>query len=515
MKHLTRLIGLLTAAALLASPCIPVRADGGRTVLVTDTQSLIDALADARAGDEIVLREGIYENSKWIGKWAVFFAEASGTAEMPITIRSEDPEHPATLCGGDQESKIVLWITGDYWHIEDLRFCEAQKGIVLDQSCHSIISGCEVYNIGLEGIHLRDDSAYCLIENCQIHDTGTVKPQYGEGIYIGSAVGTEGYGFECHYNTVRGCDISRVAAECIDIKEFTCGTLVENCTFDGSCISGENGANSFIEIKGNDVVIRNNVGYRNGCEQQLYGFDLYAPLPEWGQNATIYQNTLYLDSSEIATVAGWKCAAHVFRNTVDPSDCTIGSNGNRIMDIQRISLPCDADENGLVNSEDVQTLTNYVHGRDIAYLSQENADLCADGELDVFDLAMLKRRAHEAHEKPVFTVHFRKEKPGKWRACNGLGSHTVTFTVKAQPGAALNTAYMYWDPYLPNEETGKDGKNVTERLGDLIADENGILTVIAALPEDAVSLALEFWGYSLDGEKLDKDAIVLESVTAQ
>ncbi len=515
MKHLTRLTGLLTAAALLASPCIPVRADGGRTVLVTDTQSLIDALADARAGDEVVLREGIYENGKWIGKWAVFFAEASGTAAQPITIRSEDPDHPATLCGVDQENKIVLWITGDYWHIENLRCCEAQKGIVLDRSCHSVISGCEVYNVGLEGIHLRDDSAYCLIENCKIHDTGTVKPQYGEGIYIGSAIGTEDYGFECHYNTVRGCEISRVAAECIDIKEFTCGTLVEDCTFDGSCISGENGANSFIEIKGNDVVIRNNTGCRNGCEQQLYGFDLYAPLPEWGQNATIYQNTLYLDSSEISTVAGWKCSANVFRNTVDPADCTIGSNGNRIMDIQRISLPCDADENGLVNDEDAKVLTDHIHGRDISHISQENADLCADGELDVFDLAMLKRRAHEAHEKPVFTVHFRKEKAGKWRTCNGLGSHQVTFTVKAQPGAELNTAYMYWAPYLPNEETGKDGRSVVEGLGELTADADGILTVTVELPEDAVSLALEFWGYALNGETLDKDEIVLESVTAQ
>ena len=46
-----------------------------------------------------------------------------------------------------------------------------------------------------------------------------------------------------------------------------------------SCISGENGGNSFIEIKGNDVIIRHNTGHRNGCEKQLYGFDLYAPVP--------------------------------------------------------------------------------------------------------------------------------------------------------------------------------------------------------------------------------------------
>ena len=508
-------LAVFAASVMMTVSGIPTAAaDKTREVLVTNTQELIGALADAQAGDEIILREGTYENDKWTGKWAAFFAEASGTAEKPITIRSEDPAHPATLCGVNQESKIVLWITGDYWRIEDLRMAEAQKGIVLDRSSHSVISGCEVFRIGSEGIHLRDDSSFCLIDNCKIHDTGTVTPKYGEGIYIGSAVGTEGYGFDCHYNTVRGCEISRVAAECIDIKEFTVGTLVENCTFDGSCISGENGANSFIEIKGNDVIIRWNTGYRNGCEQQLYGFDLYAPLPEWGQNARIYENTLYLDSEEVSTFAGWKCSAYVFRNTIDPPECTVNKNANRIMDIQRIAYPGDVDENAVLNAEDARVLTDAVHGRNKAYLSAENADLDGDGQLDVFDLALLKRRLHEESAPPVFTVNYKTEQPGKWRACNGLGNHTVTFTVKAKPGTQLNSAVMYWDPNYPNEETGKNGKTLTERLGKLEPDAYGIVTVTVDLPEDAVSLALEVWDY-LDGkEKLDKSLLEITEVTA-
>ena len=506
----------ICAAVLLTLSGMPaaVNADGTREVLVADTQELLAALADAQAGDEIILREGIYENDKWTGKWAAFFAEASGTAEKPITIRSEDPDHPATLCGVSQESKIVLWITGDYWRIENLRMSEAQKGIVLDKSCHSLISGCEIFNIGLEGIHLRDDSSYCLIENCKIHDTGTVKPQYGEGIYIGSAVGTEGYGFDCHYNTVRGCEISRVAAECIDIKEFTVGTLVEDCIFDGSCISGENGANSFIEIKGNDVIIRRNTGYRNGCEQQLYGFDLYAPLPEWGQNARIYENTLYLDSEEVSSFAGWKCSAYVFRNVIDPPGCTVNKNANRIMDILNIDAPGDADANAAVNAEDAQVLTDVIHGRNQAYFSAENADLDGDGQLDVFDLGLLKRCLHDEPVSPVFTVSYRTEQPGKWRACNGLGNHTVTYTVKARPGTQLNSAIMYWDPNYPNEETGKNGKTITQRLGKLEPDADGLLRVSVDLPEDAVSLALDVWDY-LDGtEKLDKETLEIVQLTA-
>ena len=514
--HILRQLTAAGTAVLLTLAGMPaaVLAKGTREVLVTDTQELIAALADAQAGDEIILREGIYTNDKWTGKWAAFFAEASGTAEKPITIRSEDPARPATLSGVTQENKIVLWITGDHWNIQNLRMTEAQKGIVLDKSCYSTISGCEVYNIGLEGIHLRDDSSYCVIEHCSIHDTGTVKPQYGEGIYIGSAVGTEGYGFDCHYNTVRGCDISRVAAECIDIKEFTVGTLVEDCVFDGSCISGENGANSFIEIKGNDVIIRRNTGYRNGCEQQLYGFDLYAPLPEWGQNARIYENTLYLDSAEVSSFAGWKCSAYVFRNVIDPPDCTVNKNANRIMDILKIDLPGDADENAVLNAEDARVLTDVIHGRQPAYWSADNSELDGDGQVDVLDLGLLKQRLHTEPVLPVFTVSYRTEQPGKWRACNGLGNHTVTFTVKARPGTQLHSAVMYWDPNYPNEETGKNGKTITQRLGDLEPDADGILRVSVDLPEDAVSLALDVWDY-LDGkEKLDKETLEIVQVTA-
>ena len=511
----SRQLAVLLSAALLGCQCaVPVRADGSREVLVTTVQELHDALADAQAGDTILVREGVYENDKWLGKWAAFFAEATGTPDNPITLRSEDPDHPATICGVTQENKVALSIMGDYWRIENLRVCEAAKGIVLDQSSHSIISGCEVFNIGTEGVHLRDDSSYCLVENCNIHDTGTVTPKYGEGVYIGSAVGTEGYGFNCHYNTVRGCTISNVAAECVDIKEFTLGTIVEDCTFDGSGIAGENGANSFIEIKGNDVIVRRNTGYRNGNDKQLYGFDLYCPLPEWGQNARIYENTLYLDDAKVNSLAGWKCSALVFRNTVDPPECAIGSNGNRIMDAQAITLPGDADENGLLQTEDIHTLQACLHGSKVPHLSGENADLCKDGTLDVFDLSLLKRKAAEPPQSPVYAVSFKEEKPGKWRTCSGLGTYTMQFDVAAKPGTVLNLGYMYWDPYFPNEETGKDGKSLVETIGELEPDAQGHLSVTVTLPEDAVSLALEVWDYTENGTKLDKGDVVLERVTA-
>jgi hypothetical protein len=53
-----------------------------------------------------------------------------------------------------------------------------------------------------------------------------------------------------------------VTAEHIDIKEGADGTLVQNCTFNGTGINGANSADSFIDIKGVNSKIYNNTGFR-------------------------------------------------------------------------------------------------------------------------------------------------------------------------------------------------------------------------------------------------------------
>ena len=106
-----------------------------------------------------------------------------------------------------------------------------------------------------------------------------------------SSKSTTEYGHECHYNTIKNCKLGpNVAAEHVDIKEYTIGTTVENCTFDGTGMSGENSAKSFINIKGNDCVIRNNIGYRNGCTAIQRAFEQNDVVEGWGQNATVYGN---------------------------------------------------------------------------------------------------------------------------------------------------------------------------------------------------------------------------------
>ncbi len=298
-------------------------------VYVSTVDELKTALKNAQANDEIIVASGVYETSESGTKASLFMSSADGTNEQPIIIRSENPENKAHLKGTNETEKIVLYITGDNWIIKDLEVSTAQKGIVLDNSNYSLIENCEVHNIGSEGIHLRDDSSYCTVSKCDIHDTGTVSKPYGEGVYIGSSQWTTGYGYSCDYNTVKECTFSNISAEHVDIKEFTTGTIVENCIMDGTGISGENYADSFVDIQGNKCIIRNNTCYRNGNTIIVDAFQLHVLADGWGFDNEVYDNTVYLDDSEAYILNGWDGTVKAYNNTRIPEgneyygDCVI------------------------------------------------------------------------------------------------------------------------------------------------------------------------------------------------
>ncbi|MCQ2417470.1 MAG: family 16 glycosylhydrolase [Oscillospiraceae bacterium] len=297
------------------------------TIRVTNTEELKTALENAKAGDEIVLAEGEYIYSGSTAKGYMFKCTAEGTENNPIILRSENTENPAILSGTSTAVNSVLVVTGDYWEIRNLKVTNGQKGIMVNDSNHTKVIDCEVYNIGSEGIHFRDNSCYDLAENCYVHDTGVVSPGFGEAIYIGSAHSTTGYGFDCHYNTVRGCRLGpNVAAEHVDVKEYTIGTIIEDCIFDGTGMSGENSAKSFVNIKGNDCILRNNTGYRNGNDKIQRAFEQNNVVDGWGQNALVYGNKVYMDTATNALgkkmyfLNAWNCSCTVWNNYMAYND---------------------------------------------------------------------------------------------------------------------------------------------------------------------------------------------------
>ena len=153
---------------------------------VTSVEELHKALAKAKAGHTIQIYPGIYDFSTY-QRSSKFYGAADGSQISPITLTAKDPNNPPLLTGPNLEHNYILHITGDYWIIENIRVGYSQKGIVLDNSNYIIIRNVEVFSTGTEAIHIRDGSSNCLIQKCFIHNTGLIKPGYGEGIYIGSS----------------------------------------------------------------------------------------------------------------------------------------------------------------------------------------------------------------------------------------------------------------------------------------------------------------------------------------
>jgi hypothetical protein len=264
-------------------------------------------------GGRILLAPGTYTGS--------FSSDVNGTANGAITITSQNPANPAILSGNAIGSGYCLQVTGDYWVIRDLKFTNAQKGIMLDNSNHTLITDVEVYNIGYEGVHFRDGSSYGTIQNSKIRDTGKANAGFGEGVYVGSAQSNTTYNPNTHYNTIRNVEFGPgIAAEHIDIKERSIGTVVENSTFRGAGISGANFADSFIDIKGNDAVIRNNVFYSDNNAIIIDAIQLHEIIAGWGINADIHHNTFNIGNSAVYVVTSTGgTTARVSSNTRSPA----------------------------------------------------------------------------------------------------------------------------------------------------------------------------------------------------
>lgn len=116
--------------------------NAGRQVTVSDAAELAQAMAQAKAGDVIRLEPGVYQVSDSGAQ--KFYGTAEGSQQQPITLKAADPADPPVLTGTGTSNGYVMHITGDYWVLEHLLLTNAQKGIVLDNSNHTVIRSCEL-----------------------------------------------------------------------------------------------------------------------------------------------------------------------------------------------------------------------------------------------------------------------------------------------------------------------------------------------------------------------------------
>ncbi len=244
---------------------------GGPVVDVSTAAQLRAALANATPGQTIKLAAGTYRGS--------FVTQKAGTAAQPITLTGprnavlindgpsgEAPSCPAPTAGWD--SGYGLWLyNAPYWNLAGFTVAESKKGIVIDNSHHAVVSSVHVHHVDEEAVHFRKSSADSVIRDSLITDTGLVQKGYGEGVYIGSA----GSNWACHGNS-GGVDKAdrvqvlnnqigpNIAAEPIDVKEGTANGVIRGNTFNGQGITGQNSADSWVDVKGTGYLIENNTG---------------------------------------------------------------------------------------------------------------------------------------------------------------------------------------------------------------------------------------------------------------
>jgi chitodextrinase len=261
---------------------------GGTTVNVSTAAQLQAALANAAPGQTIKLAAGTYHGS--------FVTQKAGTAAQPITLTGpanavlindgptgDAPSCPAPTAGWD--SGYGLWLfNSPYWNLTGFTVAESKKGIVLDNSHHTTVDGVYVHHVEEEAVHFRRSSADSVIRNSQITDTGLVQPGFGEGVYIGSA----GSNWSCHGNSggvdkgdrvqVTGNRIGpNIAAEPIDVKEGTFNGVIRGNTFNGTGITGENSADSWIDVKGIGYTIEDNTGTFSSPGVFANGYETHNP----------------------------------------------------------------------------------------------------------------------------------------------------------------------------------------------------------------------------------------------
>lgn len=238
---------------------------------VGTAEELIKALAEAQPGHTINLAPGEYR-----GK---FVAQTGGNKDNPITLSgprdavliNDGPSGSAPQCPApsqDWDSGYGLWLyESGNWNLSGFTVAESKKGIILDDSPGVTVDGVHVRDVEEEGVHFRRSSADGVIKNSRIEKTGLAKPQYGEGVYIGSAHSN----WDCHGNS-GGADRSdrvqvldneigpAVAAEHIDVKEGTTAGVIRGNTFNGQGIAGQNSADSWLDVKGSGYLLEDNTG---------------------------------------------------------------------------------------------------------------------------------------------------------------------------------------------------------------------------------------------------------------
>ncbi|WP_335939447.1 right-handed parallel beta-helix repeat-containing protein [Streptomyces sp. PTD5-9] len=265
---------LASAATSASAPAATPASDGSGAAAVIDVSTaaqLKSALTAAAPGDTIRLADGTYRGN--------FKATVPGAASARITLTGSAG---AVLTAG---GGYGLHLNGaSYWTVRGITVTGGQKGIMADAATGVVIDSVTVHGLDMEGVHFRRSSGNGVIRNSRIYDTGRDGSGMGEGVYVGTAgdLSDRSDGVQILDNTIG----PGVGGENVDIKEGTTGARIIGNTFDGSGLTGANFDDSWVDVKGNDVLVEGNRGSRTTDN----GYETHTQQNGWGCGTVFRDN---------------------------------------------------------------------------------------------------------------------------------------------------------------------------------------------------------------------------------
>jgi hypothetical protein len=301
------------SAAVSTNLSEPFDCPGQSTTAPTTSSELREDLKNAKPGDVILLSPGEYTGH--------FVIDAKGTDTKPIFICGPDS---AALSGVNHLSGYTLHIqNASNIRMDGFTVRQGLKGIMVDNSTRIVFQNMTVADVGEEALHLRDNSSNNVVRSLTIRKSGERNAKFGEGVYVGSAKSNWCDVTKCkpdlsNNNQIIGNRFSFNTAEAIDIKEGTTGGVIQGNTFDGRGMN-KDGADSWVDVKGNDWQIKDN----HGRYSLKDGYQTHVILAGWGTGNVFTDNSATLGNTTGVAIYLMK----QLKNTVSCDNKVAGSSG--------------------------------------------------------------------------------------------------------------------------------------------------------------------------------------------
>lgn len=140
------------------------------------------------------------------------------------------------------------------------------------------------------------------------------------------------------------------------------------------------------------------------------------------------------------------------------------------------------------------------------------ADMDGDRQIDIFDLARMKRKLVGLAAPTETDWSCEKINTATWKAKDGAAGKTLTCTFNGEPGYATSWGYGYWDNTAEEWVQGDD-----TALGNYTVSGDGTVKFSFDVPKNATSLQVQAYYYAYydaaQGESVEVDLDGLELVS--